>query len=504
MKKDVLNLEEAVEMLKTSKPTFYRWIKEGRLNGFKVGREWRFYRTDLLTFLESTDSEKEALNKRLKEAAGFYIKKLIKKGVNPEDWSDSMVTSTQILKKTKDETESLSLKLAESIISDAITDGASDIHIEQHRDYSVIRYRIAGLIKEVSRHSGDEVSTLARGLKKMGSMNPDIEDSPQEGRILLSKNKDGEVVSYDLILSTLPTFFGEKITIRILDGESISKVLQGRLETVGFEGQQLEELTKMLNKPNGLIVFSGFAGSGKTTTIYAALNYLKHYLKGEANIMTLEEPIACFMDGIIQTNVRSDSDFNFPGAMRAMMKMDPDVVYIGRDVGYSILEKSMECALGGHLVITQTVAYDTVSVIKQFLELAVEPYALSLSLGGIVNQRLARKLCDNCKQETEISWTVIEKYKDIIPELQEHKKFYRGTGCDHCRQAGFRGRVGIYEILPHSELMKEFIYTNPSEEEMRERLKKAGFKTYLDNAVKLALEGKISLEEVLRIYETRY
>ncbi len=397
-----------------------------------------------------------------------------------------------------DEGEKLALELANKILVDAALERASDIHLEPMRNDAKIRYRIDGSMREITNHSGESLHSIIRVIKKLANLNPDVEQVPQDGRILIKSDQLGDKL-LDFRISTFPTIFGEKLVLRVLDPKNVENTLKEGLPFIGFTGKNLEMLESMLSKPYGLIIFSGPAGSGKTTTAYAALSHLVRKCNGACNIVSLESPVEYILDGVIQTQVNQEGEFNFANAMRAMMRQDPDIIFLGDVPDQPAAQMVVQAVLTGHLVITQMSASDTAHTIYNFVEMGVEPYLVSMILEGIVTQRLARKICSHCKEEIPVNKDLLGRLSDCIDDPTGITRFYRGKGCDNCKGTGYRGRTALYQVITRNQELLDFITKKPGLPEIREKMEELGFSSLKKAAVMKALEGEITMEEAIRV-----
>ena len=397
-----------------------------------------------------------------------------------------------------DDGEKLTLDLVNKILVDAALERASDIHLEPMRNDAVIKYRVDGSMREVTRHSGDALHSIIRVIKKMANLNPDVEQVPQDGRILIKSEQLGDKI-LDFRISTFPTIFGEKLVLRILDRKNVEHTLKEGLPYIGFTGKNLEMIETMLSKPYGLIIFSGPSGSGKTTTAYAALSHLEKKCNGACNIVSLENPVEYILDGIIQTQVNQEGEFNFANALRAMMRQDPDIIFLGDVPDQATAQMVAQAVLTGHLILIQMSASDTAHTIYNFIEMGVEPYLVSMILEGVITQRLARKICPKCKEEVPVSKDLLNRLTDCIDDIDSIKHFYRGKGCENCKGTGYRGRTALYQVVTRSQDLLDFIAKKPGLPEIREKMEELGFVSLKKAAVMKAIEGEITMEEAIRV-----
>jgi type II secretory ATPase GspE/PulE/Tfp pilus assembly ATPase PilB-like protein len=403
-----------------------------------------------------------------------------------------------------DEEEKLAQTLANKIFCDAINSKATDVHIEPKQLDTVVRYRIDGFMKEISRHSHASMGSVMKVIKKMACLDIENVEIPQDGKILVSFGKfDDNSKRFDLRVSTFPTHFGEKIVLRLLNARNLEFYKSG-FEKLDFSEEQAEIIKGMLKKPYGLVVFSGPSGSGKTTTCYTSLAFIVEETKGSCNIYSFETPVEVIIDGVIQTTVDPEGQFNYSRALKSVLRQDPDIVFCAEIPDPTTGPPLMELALTGHLVLTQVDASDVSHAIKRLIDKGVEPYLMNSCVEGVISQRLARRICPDCKTKGENKIEVIEKLVDNAEELEKLRFTYRGTGCEKCHNTGYRGRTAIYEILPRDERLSEIIGANPPVEVFRKELKKLGYPSLRDNGLNKAIEGITTIEEVLRATVTDY
>lgn len=374
------------------------------------------------------------------------------------------------------------IKLVDLLIMEAINNKASDIHIEPFENKISIRYRIDGILYEIPPPAKQFSLPLVSRIKILSKIDITEKRLPQDGGFMV-RMKDKTV---DLRVSTMPTIYGEKVVIRILDKTSMAV----GLDQLGFEPDTLEKFKKGITKPFGLIFITGPTGSGKTTTLYAALNELRTPKK---NIVTIEDPVEYRLEGVNQVQVKPQIGLTFANGLRAFLRQDPDIVMVGEVRDLETAEICVRAALAGRLVLTTLHTNDAASVATRLIDFGVEPFLVSSSLIIIEAQRLVRKLCPSCKQAYE-------------PDAQIQKKYglgkgsiYKAVGCDKCRQIGYNGRIGICEVLVVTEEIRQLILKKATANEIKELAVKQGMKTLLDSGIEKVKQGVTSLEEVLSI-----
>ncbi len=374
------------------------------------------------------------------------------------------------------------VNLVDGIIAKALTEKASDIHIEPDEDVLRVRYRIDGILHEVLTLSKVLHPAVVSRIKIMSNMDIAERRVPQDGRFKIKRNfKD-----VDFRVSTLPTNYGEKVVLRILDRE---KALLD-LKNIGMDEYNLAIYEDMLSKPYGIILISGPTGSGKTTTLYASLNKLN---TPEKNIITVEDPIEYNFKMINQVNVDETAGLTFANALRSILRQDPDIIMIGEIRDKETAEIAIQASLTGHLVLSTIHTNDAASSAVRLVEMGIESYLVSTSLIGVVGQRLVRKICPHCKIEYKPEKEVLERLG-----LGEDVVFYKGKGCEKCRFSGYQGRVGIYEVMKIDRDIRALINKNASIDEIRQKAKEKGMKFMRDSGLELVKKGITTLEEVLR------
>jgi len=399
--------------------------------------------------------------------------------VEDRDLADQELSLDKLIARAE---EAPVVKLVDLIIRQAIDERASDIHIEPFKERISLRYRIDGKLYEIpppARHLHLPIISRIKILSKM-----DIAEKrlPQDGAIMV-KVEDRPI---DIRVSTIPTIYGEKVVLRILDRSSISL----DLNTLGFEGKQLDLMRRAINMPYGLVFLTGPTGSGKTTTLYAILNEIKSPTK---NIVTIEDPVEYKLEGINQVQVKPEIGLTFSSALRSFLRQDPDVMLVGEVRDLETAQICVRSGLTGHLVLSTLHTNDAPSAIGRLMDIGIEPYLIAPSILLVVAQRLIRKLCSDCKEAYEPS---VEQLKSISLKTE---LIYRPRGCSKCNQLGYRGRSCIAEVLPINKEMQDLINQRVPYQRMREVGKQAGMQTLYESAIKKVEEGITSLEEALSV-----
>jgi type IV pilus assembly protein PilB len=367
----------------------------------------------------------------------------------------------------------------------AIRDGASDIHIEPDKHGTRIRYRIDGLLRDLMKPPPGLHASIASRVKVIGRMDIAEKRLPQEGRVrIVAEGRD-----IDLRVSSMPTLLGEKIVIRILDKAN----LHIRLEDLGFRRQTYQAFERMLNQPYGLVLVTGPTGSGKTTTLYSALDLIR---SPEQNLVTVEDPVEYQLDMVNQIQVHDASGMTFARALRSILRQDPDVIMVGEIRDEETARVAVQAALTGHLVLATLHTNDAPGAVARLLDMGIEPYLLSSALNGVVAQRLARTVCPSCATKYIPADNVL---LDAGLTERPTRPFRKGAGCKECRNSGYRGRAGIYAVMEVTADLRRLIHRAAPTHELRDALRRKGVLTLREEGVLLALEGKTSLEEVLAV-----
>ena len=378
------------------------------------------------------------------------------------------------------------INLVNTIIQQAINDKASDIHIEPDEEVVRVRYRIDGILNELMKAPKTIQSELISRLKIMAQMDISEKRLPQDGRIKVKvQNK-----SIDLRVSSLPTVFGEKIVIRILDKSRLSLTL----DQVGFDEDLLKLFKTLSSAPNGIVLMTGPTGSGKTSTLYAAINFVK---SPEINITTVEDPVEYLIPSINQVQVRSEIGLTFARTLRSILRQDPNVILIGEIRDFETAQIAIESALTGHLVFSTLHTNDAASAVTRLIEMGVEPYLVASAVIGVGGQRLVRKICPSCRISYE------PKDQEHIEILEENGfkdiKLYRGKGCLTCRKTGYAGRTAIHEIMTINDEIHGLILDSASARDIRQAAIRSGMRTMRVDGLQKAIKGVTTLKEVLRL-----
>ena len=380
------------------------------------------------------------------------------------------------------------VNLVNMAILTAVQDGASDIHIEPDRRGTRVRYRIDGLLRELMNPPPGMHAAIISRAKVMGKMDVAEKRQPQEGRIRIVAERR----EIDLRVSSMPTLLGEKMVIRILDKENLSI----RLESLGFRPEALAAFQRVLRQPHGLGLVTGPTGSGKTTTLYSALDLLR---SPELNIVTVEDPVEYQLDFVNQVQVHEAIGVTFARALRSILRQDPDIIMIGEIRDEETARVGVQAALTGHLVLATLHTNDAPGAVARLLDMGIEPYLLSSALNGVVAQRLVRTLCPACVTKYYPSEQVLH---DAGLADETGLAFSKGAGCQQCHNSGFRGRSGIYEVMEITPVIRRLVHKAAPSHVLRDKLREMSVKSLREEGVQLAMKARSSLEEVLRATHT--
>jgi type IV pilus assembly protein PilB len=377
------------------------------------------------------------------------------------------------------------IQLVNQILVDAIKKKSSDIHIEPYEYSFRIRYRIDGALYEVMKPPNQVKSAVIARIKIMAKMDISEKRLPQDGRIKI-RTPYGEM---DFRVSTMPTVFGEKVVMRLLNKGG----LQTDLMKLGFEKKALESFVDAIHQSYGMVLVTGPTGSGKTTTLYSALQELN---KTTDNISTAEDPVEYNLEGINQVQIHSDIGLNFAAALRTFMRQDPDIILVGEVRDFETAETSIQAALTGHMVLSTLHTNDAPSSVTRLLNMGIEPFLVTAALNLICAQRLLRRICQNCKVEAQVPLQRLMEL-GIDPVAAKQMKVFRGTGCAQCANTGYSGRFGIYEVMPFTATLKEAVLAGANSMELKKKAMEEGMRSLRMAALTKAAEGMTTLEEAL-------
>jgi type IV pilus assembly protein PilB len=380
------------------------------------------------------------------------------------------------------------IRLVNKIMVDAIRRGASDIHIEPYEKFFRVRYRIDGVLYEIMKPPMKLKNAILSRIKIMSELDIAERRLPQDGRI---KMKLGKGKSMDMRVSVLPTLFGEKIVMRLLDQSN----LQLDMTKLGLEPSMLEVVDDAIHQPYGLILVTGPTGSGKTTTLYSALSELN---KVSDNIMTAEDPVEFNLPGINQVQIRESIGLTFASALRSFLRQDPDIILVGEMRDLETAEISIKASLTGHLVLSTLHTNDAPSSVTRMINMGVEPFLIVSSVNIIIAQRLARKVCQKCSEKEDVPVRALIQ-SGMDPETAEHAVCLSGSGCEECNRTGYKGRIALYEVMTLNDKLKAAIIDGANTMELKAMAIKNGMKSLRQSGLSKLVEGTTSFQEVLRV-----
>jgi len=377
-------------------------------------------------------------------------------------------------------------KLLNLVLLQAIRDKASDVHFEPFEHEYKMRYRIDGVLYEMVPPPKHIAAALASRIKVMANLDIAERRLPQDGRISLSVQ--GNPV--DLRVSVLPTMFGESVVLRVLDRSQVSL----DLEKLGLRQQELERTRRLIRKPNGILIVTGPTGSGKTTTLYAAMRELNSI---ESKLITTEDPVEYDIDGLIQVQIKPDIGLTFARCLRSILRQDPDIILVGEIRDLETAEIAAQASLTGHLVFTTLHTNDAPSSIARLLDLGIEPFLVTATLEGIIAQRLVRKICENCKEQFEPDDVQLMEL-GLTPDDIKDKKFFYGRGCKKCNKTGYRGRTALFEIMEFNDEIRDLIMNQASTSVLRAAAQKAGMRLLREGGLAQIYDGVTTIDEVIK------
>ena len=396
-------------------------------------------------------------------------------------------------------------KIVNIILTHAIEGKASDIHIEPNANELRVRYRLDGTLHNSLILPKKITPAVTSRIKILANLKIDETRKPQDGRFRFNVSKEnGFGKSVDLRVSTFPTVNGEKVVMRILDTSSDISTL----ESLGIWKKGLQIINENIKKPFGIILVTGPTGSGKSTTLYAMMKILN---KEGVNVVTLEDPVEYFMPGINQSQVRSEIEYTFASGLRSILRQDPDIIMVGEIRDRETAELTTHAALTGHLVLSTLHTNNAIGVIPRLIDMGVEPFLISSSLNIAIAQRLVKKICDHCKEEIPVSLSMEKIIREDLEKISDDQKkdlntkdklkLFRGKGCKECKQSGFSGRVGVYEVLLMTPELESVMSSNISDVEITKEAERQNMITMKQDGIMKALAGMTTMEEVLRVTE---
>ena len=382
------------------------------------------------------------------------------------------------------------IKLVNLVLTDAVKRGASDIHIEPYERELRVRFRVDGLLQSVMTPPMKLKDAIASRIKIMAKLDISEKRLPQDGRIMIKYRREGRIKELDFRVSTVPTLFGEKIVMRLLDKEN----LRLDMTKLGFEPESLAKFEKAILRPYGMVLVTGPTGSGKTNTLYSSVSRLN---TPDTNIMTAEDPVEFQLAGINQVQMKDQIGLNFASALRAFLRQDPNIILVGEIRDFETAEIAVKAALTGHLVLSTLHTNDAPSTISRLMNMGIEPFLVATSVNLICAQRLVRRICSNCKEPLEIPEQALLD-AGFTPEEAKKTTVYYGKGCGTCNKNGYRGRVGLYEAMEVNDELRELILVGASALELRKKALDVGMITLRRSGLIKASAGQTTLEEVVR------
>ena len=482
---ELVDMEEAIAYLKTTRPTFYRWLRSGRIKGMKIGRQWRFYRSDLDRFLRGQDPQ-IALTADLSPLIDALNKKAAELGIK--------------LATTKPEEDISPLAPAvELIIVLAAKMRASSIHIAsqvrsgQDEPLGSIRIRIDGVLHLLAEFDNRLQRAIVERWKIMANCDLHETAKPQDGRIQI--NVEGKKL--DLRIAFVPTVLGEALTVRILDANAVKL----DFESMPFNSGDKEKIRSNLRTPWGIVLCTGPAGSGKTTTLYSCLNLMN---TPSSNLISIEDPVEYLLPGVTQIPLRPGQGLTFAGAMRSVLRQDPDIIMVGEIRDQESLMMMQEAALTGHLVLSTLHTENAAAALQRMIEIGVPPFLVADSTRMVIAQRLLRVLCPKCKRPVALAPDLLASAERLARKGgldwdRMEKNFHEAVGCAECRQTGFRGRTLAAEVLEMTPQIGEALRRAASVDELQSVAISQGMTSMAADGVRRAALGQTTLSEVFRI-----
>ncbi len=395
-----------------------------------------------------------------------------------------------VAKLAEESQEAPVVRLVNIMLTDAIKRGASDIHVEPYEKSYRVRYRVDGLLREVMNPPQRLKDAITSRIKVLAKLDIAEKRLPQDGRIKLKAKIEGRMRELDFRVSVLPTLHGEKVVLRLLDKEN----LRLDMTKLGFEKSSLKKFEDNILKPYGMVLVTGPTGSGKTNTLYSALQRVN---VPETNIMTAEDPVEFQLPGVNQVQMKDSIGLNFAAALRSFLRQDPNIILVGEIRDFETAEIAIKAALTGHLVLSTLHTNDAPSTISRLMNMGIEPFLVATSVNVIAAQRLIRKVCQSCKEEIE---TPIQALLSVgFPESEAHSlKLAKGRGCDKCSNSGYKGRLGLFEVMDITEDMRELILSGATAVELRRKAVEEGMITLRQSGLQKIREGLTTIDEVVR------
>jgi type IV pilus assembly protein PilB len=382
------------------------------------------------------------------------------------------------------------IKLVNLILTDSVKRGASDIHVEPYENEMRVRFRVDGVLQTVMSPPLKLRDAITSRMKIMAKLDIAEKRLPQDGRIMIKYKAEGKKKELDFRVSTVPTLYGEKIVLRLLDKEN----LRLDMTKLGFESQSLTKFERNILKPYGMVLVTGPTGSGKTNTLYSSVSRLNTV---DTNIMTAEDPVEFQLPGINQVQMKDQIGLNFAASLRAFLRQDPNIILVGEIRDFETAEIAVKAALTGHLVLSTLHTNDAPSTISRLMNMGIEPFLVATSVNLICAQRLVRRICGNCKEELDIPQQALID-AGYTPEEAKTTKVYHGKGCSTCGKRGYKGRTGLYEVMEINDELRELILVGASALELKKKAIEQGMITLRRSGLIKSAAGLTTLEEVIR------
>jgi type IV pilus assembly protein PilB len=382
------------------------------------------------------------------------------------------------------------IKLVNLILTDSVKRGASDIHIEPYETEMRVRFRVDGMLQTVMSPPLKVKDAMTSRMKIMAKLDIAEKRLPQDGRIMIKYKSDGKKKELDFRVSTVPTLYGEKIVLRLLDKEN----LRLDMTKLGFEPESLKKFERNILKPYGMVLVTGPTGSGKTNTLYSSVARLNQV---DTNIMTAEDPVEFQLSGINQVQMKEQIGLNFAAALRAFLRQDPNIILVGEIRDFETAEIAVKAALTGHLVLSTLHTNDAPSTISRLMNMGIEPFLVATSVNLICAQRLVRRICSNCKEQVEVPPQVLID-AGFTEEESKTAKIYHGKGCSICNKGGYKGRTGLYEVMEINDELRELILVGASALELKKKAVEQGMLSLRRSGLVKIAAGMTTMDEVLR------
>jgi len=445
------------------------------------------FKTEIKVMIASPMQLQEAINKVYERSTSNIIEGLEDSSTD-DDLAYNLNEPVDLLDAGDDEAPII--RLVNSLLFRAVKEKASDIHVEPYEKEVIVRFRIDGILYDIFRTPKRFHQSIASRIKVMGDLDIAEKRMPQDGRIHIKiAGKD-----VDIRLSTVPTSYGERCVLRILDKSST--IIE--LPSLGFSGKSLNVISHLINKKHGIFLVTGPTGSGKSTSLYACLTQIKSI---ERNIITVEDPVEYQLEGVGQIQVNPKINLTFASGLRAILRQDPDVIMVGEIRDQETADIAIDAALTGHLVLSTLHTNDAPGSITRLIDMGVEPFLVSSSLIGVIGQRLVRKVCSFCREETTLSELEISEL-GITVEMANKYPTYKARGCDKCSNTGYKGRTVISELLIITDAIRALILSNADSNTIKKQAIKDGMVTIRQNAVAKVLQGITTIDELIRATQT--